>query len=70
MQSIYWSPQTGAHVVAGAIRNAWGGLGWENGRLGYPVGEEVVTAGSRWQDFAHGRITVESPSGRVTVTYR
>jgi uncharacterized protein with LGFP repeats len=69
MQSIYWSPDTGAHVVRGSIRTAWGRLGWENGRLGYPVGDEVVAPGSRWQDFAHGRISVDN-HGNPTITYR
>ncbi|GAA0305196.1 LGFP repeat-containing protein [Kineococcus aurantiacus] len=40
--SIYWSPATGAHPVYGAIRDAWAGQGWENGRLGFPVQEEHV----------------------------
>ena len=35
--SVYWSPTTHAQVVDGAIRDLWGSLGWENGRLGYPV---------------------------------
>jgi uncharacterized protein with LGFP repeats len=38
--SIYWSQDTGAHVVRGAIRNRWAELGWENSYLGYPVTDE------------------------------
>ncbi|GAA4961986.1 hypothetical protein [Kineococcus glutinatus] len=41
--SIYWSPATGAHEVHGAIRGAWAWAGWENGPLGFPVTDEVVT---------------------------
>ncbi|WP_167467821.1 choice-of-anchor D domain-containing protein [Arthrobacter oryzae] len=41
--SIYWSPQTGAHWVAGAIRTKWAALGWETGPLGYPTTDEKAT---------------------------
>ncbi|MFD4293685.1 alpha/beta hydrolase-fold protein [Rhodococcus sp. NPDC058532] len=41
--SIYWTPQTGAHAVRGAIRDEWARQGWELGPLGYPVGDEVDT---------------------------
>uniref|UniRef100_UPI00049807FF Ig-like domain-containing protein n=1 Tax=Blastococcus sp. URHD0036 TaxID=1380356 RepID=UPI00049807FF len=39
--SIYSTPGTGAHVMTTAIRDAWARQGWENGRLGYPVTDEV-----------------------------
>ncbi|MGY1845502.1 DUF3152 domain-containing protein, partial [Modestobacter sp. SYSU DS0875] len=35
--SIYWTPDTGAHEVRGAIRARWAELAWERGPLGYPV---------------------------------
>ena len=38
--SIYWSPQTGDHVVTGAIRDKWAELGWERGDLGYPTTDQ------------------------------
>ncbi|WP_052030658.1 alpha/beta hydrolase-fold protein [Rhodococcus triatomae] len=41
--SIYWTPQTGAHSVRGAIRDLWSSQGWETGPLGYPVGDEINT---------------------------
>ena len=41
--SIYWTPQTGAHAVRGAILDEWGAQGFEAGPLGYPVAEEVRT---------------------------
>ncbi|MGW5074161.1 alpha/beta hydrolase-fold protein [Rhodococcus sp. NPDC004095] len=41
--SIYWTPQTGAHAVRGAIRDLWSSQGWETGPLGYPVGDEINT---------------------------
>ncbi|MBJ8346247.1 alpha/beta hydrolase-fold protein [Antrihabitans sp. YC2-6] len=41
--SIYWTPQTGAHAIRGAILDEWGKQGFEAGPLGYPVAEEVKT---------------------------
>lgn len=38
---LYWSPNTGAHPVWGAIRDQWVATGWENGRYGYPRSDEV-----------------------------
>jgi uncharacterized protein with LGFP repeats len=41
--SIYWTPNTGAWSVLGAIYGRWAALGWEAGPLGYPVTDEVGT---------------------------
>jgi hypothetical protein len=41
--SIYWTPNTGAHAVQGAIRGEWAATGWENGPLGYPTTDETGT---------------------------
>ena len=38
--SIYWTPETGAWEVHGAIRDRWAELGWERSFLGYPVSDE------------------------------
>lgn len=56
--SIYWSPGTGAHPVRGAIRDIWGGTGWENGRYGYPIGSESCRPGECTQRFQGGEIIV------------
>ena len=40
--SIYWSPNTGACAVYGAIREKWASLSWERGFLGYPVTDQRV----------------------------
>ncbi|GAB7192883.1 hypothetical protein NUM3379_35920 [Kineococcus sp. NUM-3379] len=45
--SIYWSPQSGAHEVHGAIRDAYAWGGWENGYLGFPTTDEVRTPNGR-----------------------
>lgn len=39
--SIYWTSATGAHSSAGPIRAAWGRVGFESGRLGYPATDEM-----------------------------
>lgn len=41
--SLYWTPQTGVHVVRGAILDEWGKQGFERGPAGYPMGPEVKT---------------------------
>ncbi|WP_068148992.1 alpha/beta hydrolase-fold protein [Rhodococcoides corynebacterioides] len=40
---IYWTPQTGAHAVRGAILDEWARQGYERGPLGYPTRDEVAT---------------------------
>ncbi|WP_328294896.1 hypothetical protein OG218_19600 [Kineococcus sp. NBC_00420] len=52
--SVYWSPSTGAHAVRGAFRDAWAASGWENGPLGFPVGEEHPLPGGLRLDFQGG----------------
>ncbi|QIS08098.1 alpha/beta hydrolase-fold protein [Nocardia arthritidis] len=41
--SLYWTPQTGAQVVRGAILDEWGKQGYERGPAGYPTGPEMKT---------------------------
>ncbi len=42
--SIYWTPETGAHAIYGAIRDKWAALGWETcAFLGYPGTDETGT---------------------------
>lgn len=56
--SIYWTPATGAREIRGAIREAWGRLGWENGALGFPVSDELGTPDrlGRFNHFQGGSI--------------
>ncbi len=41
--SVYWTPQTGAQIVRGAILQEWGAQGFERGPAGYPAGAELKT---------------------------
>ncbi|MBJ7450973.1 MAG: hypothetical protein JHC71_02680 [Blastococcus sp.] len=50
--------ETPPRMVSGAIRDAWARQGWENGRLGYPMGEAFcgLRGGGCGQHFAQGTI--------------
>ena len=56
--SIYWSPQTYAHVVQGEIGDYWIKLGGVKSKLGYPIADETYTPDhmGRRSNFEHGEI--------------
>jgi hypothetical protein len=64
--SIYWSSSTGAHEVHGAIRTRWAALGWEKGRLGYPISDEYAVTGGLASNFRGGRLVWNARTGVVT----
>lgn len=55
--TIYWTPETGAHVVRNAILRAYGDLGAERSVLGCPTSEEMVTRDGvgRYQNLEFGQ---------------
>ncbi|OYO12158.1 hypothetical protein CGZ98_08225 [Enemella evansiae] len=55
---LYWTPQTGAQPVWGAIGQAYADQRWETGRLGYPIGPERcgLRDGGCFQEFQGGAI--------------
>jgi uncharacterized protein with LGFP repeats len=55
--SVYWTPQTDAHEVHGAIRDKWASVGWERSRLGYPLSDEMASGHARVSHFQGGTIT-------------
>jgi uncharacterized protein with LGFP repeats len=56
-RSIVWSKATGAHVVAGQIRNRWTAAGGPAGPLGFPTADETGGAGDiRFSTFSNGTI--------------
>jgi uncharacterized protein with LGFP repeats len=65
--SIYWTPSTGAFEVHGAIRDLWASMGWERGRLRYPVSDELdaPSIGGRVSRFQGGSITWTPAGGAV-----
>lgn len=66
---IYWTPRTGAQVVRGAILQAYAANRWENGPLGYPIGNEFcgLRDGGCAQHFEHGLIYWSPNSGSYSV---
>jgi hypothetical protein len=67
--SIYWTPQTGAHEIYGAIRSKWAEMGWETSYLGYPTSREIDFPGTngRIQRF-EGGFLYWTPENGVTDT--
>ncbi|PRQ10262.1 hypothetical protein C1Y63_12440, partial [Corynebacterium sp. 13CS0277] len=59
--SIYWHPQIAngvAHQVGGRIRDKWSEFGWEQGRYGYPITDELTPPDGygRFNHFERGSI--------------
>jgi uncharacterized protein with LGFP repeats len=54
---IFWTPDTGAHVVRGAVNAAWDKLGGSAGTLGVPVEDEVYKGDLVSQKFAGGELS-------------
>lgn len=67
--SIYWTPETGAWSVHGAIQWKWGSLGWERSALGYPVSDEQASADGRVSTFQGGRLDWNASTRMVTQEY-
>ncbi|MGY1644405.1 hypothetical protein ACI782_25140 [Geodermatophilus sp. SYSU D00703] len=64
--TIYWSEATGAHSVSGPIRDAYAALGYQNGRLGYPLEEAQAVTGGMTQRFQGGTLRLDTRTGKVT----
>jgi len=65
--SIYWTPNTGAQLVHGAIRDRWAAMGWERSSLGYPVSDEYAVPGGRRSNFQHGSLTYRFSDGAILI---
>jgi uncharacterized protein with LGFP repeats len=63
--SIYWSPESGAHEIYGAIRDRWSEMGSDQSHLGYPIGAEHDSAGGRVQRFQGGSLFWTAQGGVV-----
>lgn len=63
--AIIWSPDSGARTSHGGIRSAWASAGFENGRFGYPVSDEICgqPASGCLQQFQSGVIYWSSQTG-------
>jgi stage II sporulation protein D len=67
---IYWSRDTDAREVYGAILRRYLHLGGPRSRLGLPVTGEYAIRGGRASDFEGGRITWDRSSRKVAVHYK
>jgi uncharacterized protein with LGFP repeats/L,D-peptidoglycan transpeptidase YkuD (ErfK/YbiS/YcfS/YnhG family) len=56
--AVLWSPATGAHISTGPIRDKYGSVGFEGGRLGYPNSDVVygLKEGGAYQNYQGGAI--------------
>jgi uncharacterized protein with LGFP repeats len=64
--AVYWSPESGAEPVTGAIYEAWGALGFERGALGLPTSGEIQEPQWIVQNFQHGTLNFDREKGTVT----
>jgi uncharacterized protein with LGFP repeats len=64
--AMYWSPESGAEPVTGAIYDAWASLGFERGALGLPTSGEIQEPQWIVQNFAHGTLNFDREKGTVT----
>ena len=63
---MYWSPDSGAEPVTGAIYDAWAALGYERGALGLPTSGEIQEPQWIVQNFQHGTLNFDREKGTVT----
>jgi uncharacterized protein with LGFP repeats len=54
---IFWTPDTGAHVVRGALNAAWDKLGGSAGALGVPAEDEIFKGDIVSQKFTGGEVS-------------
>lgn len=64
--AVYWSPQSGAEPLTGAIYQAWASLGYERGVLGLPTSGEIQEPQWIVQNFQHGTLNFDRENGTVT----
>jgi len=64
--AMYWSPETGAQPITGAIYDAWASLSYERGPLGLPTSAELQEPLQITQNFQHGTLNYERLTGNVT----
>lgn len=63
--AMYWSPETGAQPLTGAIYEAWASLGYERGALGLPTSGEIPEPQWVVQNFQHGTLNFDRQTHNV-----
>jgi uncharacterized protein with LGFP repeats len=64
--AMYWSPETAAQPVTGAIYDAWASLGYERGALGLPTSGELQEPQWVKQNFQHGTLNFDRLTSHVS----
>ncbi|MBB3604555.1 uncharacterized protein with LGFP repeats [Mycolicibacterium sp. BK556] len=64
--AIFWTPDTGAWVVRGAINAAWDKLGGSAGTMGVPTGDETFDGAMVNQKFTGGEISYDNSAKTFT----
>ena len=64
--AIFWTPDTGAWVVRGAINAAWDKLGGSAGTMGVPTGDETFNGNVVDQKFTGGEISYDNSAKTFT----
>ncbi|BBY66310.1 hypothetical protein MHEL_45530 [Mycolicibacterium helvum] len=64
--AIFWTPDTGARVVRGAINAAWDKLGGSAGTMGVPTGDETFDGSVVNQKFTGGEISYDNSAKTFT----
>jgi S-formylglutathione hydrolase FrmB len=64
---VYWTAQTGAHLVTGAIGDKFAAIGYERSPLGYPTSDETAVRGGVYTAFQGGNIYWSPKTGAVVV---
>ncbi len=64
--AMYWSPETGANPVTGAIYEAWASQSYEHGPLGLPTSAEIQEPLRITQNFQHGTLNFERLTANIT----
>jgi uncharacterized protein with LGFP repeats len=65
---IFFTPDTGARVVRGAINAAWDKLGGSAGVLGVPTEDELYRGDDVSQNFSGGQLSWNRKTGAFTTT--
>ncbi len=66
--AIYFHPNLGTFAIPKLIIDVWKKEGWEKGKLGYPVGDEIVKNNNSVQYFEFGAI-ISTKAGPYKVIY-
>jgi hypothetical protein len=63
--SIYWHPDAGAHIIHGAVRDAWAARDWERSYLGFPIRDQDLDNGAAACLFQNGGLSSDGDGAAV-----